>query len=385
MASEVRTSSGGARLTIPAACGNSPAPASRRIPSIRTASVDHLRIIERVSLPEPLSYHTFVRRDGRRGVAVGARSGNVWMLEIDPDARTCEPHPLPVAVPRRGDGAGWDVRELSGSHDLGRLLLWTDAPRVYDLPSGQVVAELGMIPGRAVCLSPDGRWALCLGEGSGGMMDLASPHPAWRETSAFHVLQREDEAWEDVYLDHVDNIVALPAENELQPDDDFWIAAGCYGFVATHLVDVDRSRREVYPIPGDSREFGGFVYDPTELVRQTGPRHVFVSHGYGTGLAAIDPATGELHHCWIRGPRKQPYGFVTRAVPCGTAPVAWVRSGDGDFLWHVGQPPVKIPAVPHLGTPLALYPGALLCLTSGGEELLWCEVPSYSQTPSLTS
>jgi hypothetical protein len=161
-----------------------------------------------------------------------------------------------------------------------------------------------------------------------------------------HVVEREAGEWVAVYLEHVDGIVVLPAEDEVQPDDDFWIAAGCYGFVATHLVDVDRFRREVYPIPGDSREFGDMVYDPTEVLPQLGQRHVFVLHGSGTGVAAIEPATGEFHHCWIRGRRKQPYAFIRHVVPCGTVPTAWVRSGDGDFLWRVGEAPVSAPGPP---------------------------------------
>jgi hypothetical protein len=335
-----------------------------------------LSITARTALPEPLSYHTLFRADGRRGVAVGEPTGRLWLLDLDPDARTCEANPLPITIPRRSDGRDWNVLHISGSHALDRLLLWSEdePPRVYDLPSGQVVAELGRIPGLAICLSPDGRWVLCLGEESGGMMDLAAPEPTWRETNAFHVVRRETGEWETVYLDHVDGIVALPGEEDVQPDDAFWIAAGCYGFVSTHLVMVDRLRRELYPSPGDSRDFGDLVYDPTEVLRQPGQRHVFVVHGYGTGLAALDPDTGEFHHCWIRGRRKQPYAFISRAVPCATAPLAWGRSRDGDFLWRVGQPPVMMPEPP--GMVVAVYPDALLCLSGDGGELLWCDLPA---------
>jgi hypothetical protein len=333
-------------------------------------------ITARNALPEPLSFHTLFRADGRRGVAVGERTGRLWLLDVDPDARVSEANPLPITVPRSADGSDWNVRHISGSHALDRLLLWSadESPRVYDLPSGQVVAELGRIPGRAVCLSPDGRWVVCLGEERGGMMDLVAPEPAWRETTAFHVVQREmGGEWEQVYLDHVDGIVALPGEEDVQPDDAFWIAAGCYGFVSTHLVNVDRLRRQLYPCSGESREFGGFVYDPTELLRQPGQHHVFVLHGYGTGLAAVDPVTGELHHCWVRGRGKQPYGFFSGVVPCGTAPIAWARCRDGDFLWRVGQRPVLMPKTP--GSAIAVYPDALLCLSHDGEELLWCVLP----------
>lgn len=346
--------------------------------------MDHLRIIERIALPEPLSYHAFVRRDGRRGVAVGERSGTVWMLEIDPGARTCEPHPLPISVPRGEDGKEWMVRGMSGSESLDRLLLCSDAPRVYDLSSGALVAELSPLPGRAVCLSADGRWAICLDEGLGATMDLDASVPAWRETAAFHQWEGESGQLEALDLDHVDSIVAYPCDPADVPEgeDHFWLAAGCYGFVATHRVDALHTTGELRRVPGQTRLFGGLVYDPTELLRPPGPRHVLVWHGYGTGLAAVDPATGEQHHCWIRGPRQQPYGYFSGVVTCGTEPAAWGRSRDGAFLWRVGQPPVLMPAIPESGVPLALYPGALLCLSNGGTELLWCELPS-PQTPSL--
>jgi hypothetical protein len=336
-----------------------------------------LAITARSTPPEPLSpAHVLTRRDGRRGVAVGERTGRLWLLDIDPDARTCDAHPLPITVPRRTEGGDWNVSHMSGSHTLHRLLLWSvdEPPRVYDLPSGQVVAELGMIPGRAVCLSPDGRWVLCLGQENGWMMDLSAPVRAWRETNAFHAVEREAGEWVAVYLDHVDGIVALPGEEDVEPDDAFWIAAGCYGFVSTHRVSVDRLRREVYPMTGDSREFGDLVYDPTEVLHQPGQRHVFVVHGSGTGVVAIDPDTGEFEHCWIRGRRKQPYAFISRVVPSATAPAAWVRCRDGDFLWRVGEPPVMMPEPP--GTVIALYPDALLCLSGDGGELLWCDLPA---------
>jgi hypothetical protein len=336
-----------------------------------------LSITARTALPEPLSpAYVLIRHDGRRGVAVGERTGRLWLLDIDPDARTCEANPLAITLPRGADGGDRDVRHLSASHALDRLLLGTgdEPPRVYDLPSGQGVAELGTIPGRAVCLSPDGRWVLCLGQESGGMMDLAAHAPAWREMTAFHVRERETGEWEAVYLDHVDGIVALPDKEDVEPDDAFWIAAGCYGFVSTHRVSVDRFRRELYPTPGDSRDFGDLVYDPTEVLRQPGQRHVFVLHGSGSGVVAIDPDTGEFEHCWIRGRRKQPYAFINAVVACGTAPTAWVRCADGDFLWRVGQSPVPAPRAP--GSAFALYPGALLCLSGDGGELLWCDLPA---------
>lgn len=333
----------------------------------------HLAITGRMALPEPLSWRTFFRRDGGRGVAIGERTGTLWLLDADPRARRCEVRPLPVTVPRTEDGKGWLVRHLSGSDTLDRLLLWSDGVRVYAVPSGQVVADLSPLPGRAVCLSPDGEWVVCLGDGKGAFRHLDSTAPEWSpwvETSTFHELDHEDGSAEEVLLDHVDGIVAHPCEDESA---DFWIAAGCYGEAISHRV---------YPAPlmgGMRRErwethvYGGFVYDPTEMLHPSGQRHVFLLHGYGTGLAALDPATGEVHHCWIRGRGKQPYGFIHGVVPCGQAPMAWGGSKDGAFLWRVGEPPEIMPDPP--GMVIALYPHAMLCLSPDGAELLWCDLP----------
>lgn len=334
----------------------------------------HLPVAARVPLPEPLSFvHTCFRHDGRRGVAVGERSGRVWLLEVDPARRTCALQALPVTVPRRPDRDEWMVEDLSGSHALDRLLLWTDQPRVYDIPSGQVAAELGRIPGRALCLSPDGRWVVCLDEGGGATMHLDEAAPGWRETLTFHAMENDDGAAEALYLDHVDRVVAHPCDDADAGEGQFWIAAGCYGFVATHRVDALHGLGELRRVPGRSRGAGDLVYDPTELLRPFGHRHVFVWHGYGTGLSALDPATGELHHCWIRGRGRQPYGFFSGVVPCGQAPLAWGSSRDGAFLWRVGEPPRMVPDAP--GLALAPYPDALLCLSPDGGELLWCDLP----------
>lgn len=335
--------------------------------------MQHLPVTARIPLPEPLSLiRSLVRHDGRRGVAVGERTGHLWLLEIDPDARSCVPSPLPIHLPRSEDGGGWNVRLMSASHALDRLLLWTDEARVYAIPSGEVVAELWTHSEAALCLSPSGRWAIRLEEERGAVMDLDDPVPAWRETPAFHVAEGASGELEWIYLDHVDDVVAHPCEGEplLETEETFWLAAGCYGEVITHLVEGDRDVRRV---PGRTRAFGPMVYDPTQLVRPPGQRHLFVLHGYGMGLAAVDPATGERHDCLLRPPRQQPYAFFSRVVPCGAAPLAWGRSRDGDFLWRVGDEPKLMPDAP--GFVLALYPDALLCLAPGGGELLWCDLP----------
>lgn len=336
----------------------------------------HLPITSRVPLDEPLSYvHRAFSHDGRRAVAVGERTGRLWMLEIDPATRFVDARPLSATVPRSQDGKDWMVSHMSGSHTLDRLLLWSDRLRVYAIPSGEVVAEPGTAPGRATCLSPRGRLAISVDEGQGWVMDLDHGAPAWKETQAFHWIEREaDTEGEELYLDHVDGIVAHPcvamgAEDEVE--EAFWLAAGCYGFVVIHRVEASWGAH-VWRLDNQSHSYGDFVYDPTELLRPWGQRHVLVWHGYGTGLAALDPETGELHHCWIRGRRKQPYAFISGVVPCGDAPLAWGHSKDGAFLWRVGEPPRMMPDPP--GPVLALYPGALLCQSPEGDALLWCDV-----------
>ena len=329
-----------------------------------------------IPLPEPLdSVHTYFRHDRRRGVAAGARTGRLRLLEIDPDRRAVEVHPLPITVPPRPDGHGWMVHHISGSRTLDRLLLWTDALRVHSLPSGDVVAEPGAAPGRATCLAFSGHRVISLGEGQGWAMDLDASVPSWTETDAFHRIERTDsDEAEDLYLDHVDGIVAHPCPDAAVEDDDeeFWLAAACYGFAVIHRVKMRWGDR-VWCVEEKTRSFGGFVYDPTELLQPWGHRHAFVWHGYGTGLAALDPEGEEPHHCWIRGPRKQPYGFISGVVACGDEPLAWGHSKDGAFLWRVGEPPRMMPDPP--GLVLAVYPGALLCQSPGGDALLWCELP----------
>lgn len=337
------------------------------------ARVASLPVTGRVPLQEPLSIvHSLFRHDGRRAVAVGERTGRLWMLEIDPAARSVDARPLPLAVPRSADGNGWMVSQLSGSHTLDRLLLWTDAPRVYALPSCEVVADPGTPPGGATCLSPAGLSLISVSEEQGWRMNLNASAPAWTETYEFHQVERADDGQvEGVYLDHVDGIVAHPCGAMDGWDDgveEFWLAAACYGMVVIHRVEA--SGGGVWRVEGASRSYGEMVYDPTDLLRPWGQRHAFVLHGYGTGVAALDPETGEQHHCWIRGPREQPYCFISGVVACGEAPLAWGHSKDGAFLWRVGEPPVMMPDPP--GPVLALYPHALLCQSPEGDALLWC-------------
>lgn len=340
--------------------------------SSSSAPIAQLPVAARAPLKEPLSgLHFLFRHDGRRAVAVGERTGRLWMLEVDPAARSVDARPLPITVPRGPDG--WMVSQMSGSHTLDRLLLWTDRLRVYAIPSGEVVAKPGTAPGRATCLSPAGWWLISVDQGQGWLMNVDASVPEWSEFHELHRMERtEDGEVEHLYLDHVDGIVVHPCGGT-SPDDEgaFWLAAGCYGFVVIHRMDESLLR-----VPEKSHSYGDFVYDPTELLRPWGQRHAFVWHGYGTGLAALDPETGELHHCWIRGRRKQPYAFISGVVACGDEPLAWGHSKDGAFLWRVGEPPRMMPDPP--GRALALYPGALLCLAPEGDELLWCDLPDPS-------
>jgi hypothetical protein len=336
----------------------------------------HLPVSGRVPLAEPLGLiHAAFSHDRRRAVAVGERTGRLWLLEIDPAARSVDARPLPLTVPRTPDGTEWLVTQMSGSHTLHRLLLWTDRLRVHALPSCDVVAEPGDAPGRATCLSPAGRSLISVSEEQGWRMNLAASAPAWTQTYELHRMERADDGQvEGLYLDHVDAIAAHPCGAMDGGEDDaeaLWLAAACYGMVVIHRVETSWSG--IWRVEGASRGYGDLVYDPTELPGPWGHRHAFVVHGYGTGLAALDPETGEQHHCWIRGRRQQPYAFISRVVACGEAPIAWGHSKDGAFLWRVGQPPVMMPDPP--GTVLALFPGALLCLAPDGGELLWAELP----------
>jgi hypothetical protein len=111
----------------------------------------------------------------------------------------------------------------------------------------------------------------------------------------------------------------------------------------------------------------GIVYDPTQVLSPFGQRHAFVVHGSGLGLAAVDPAGGELHHCELRPGCRQPYAFVHHVVPCGQVPTAYVGCKDGSFLWRVGQAPERIPDP--AGVVVALFPDVLLC--GDGETLAW--------------
>ncbi|HEY0016124.1 MAG TPA: hypothetical protein VGC13_07380 [Longimicrobium sp.] len=333
----------------------------------------HLPVTRRVPLPEPLtSAHACVRRDGRRIVAIAERSGSLWRLEIDPGRRTCDARPVPITVPRRADGKGWDLHDLSGSASLDRLLVWTDQARVHAVPSGDVLAELWVLREGAMCLSPGGRWVIRLEQERGTAMDLDATIPSWRETPSFHLADNASGEVEWVYLDHVDGIAVHPREGEtlLEGEETFWLAAALYGEVLTHLVESDVDVRRCR---GETRRFGPMVYDPTYLVRPWGHQHLFVLHGYGMGLVALDPATGARHDCLMRPPHRRTYAFFSGVVPCGQAPLAWGTSVDGSFLWRVGEDPVLMPHAP--GAVLALYPDALLCLAPDGTELLWCDLP----------
>lgn len=334
----------------------------------------YLPVLGRVPLPEPLSFACrCFRHDGRRAVAVGEQAGRLWLLEVDPERRAVDFHPLPLTIPLGPDGEP-QMEHLSGSHSLDRLLMvpGESPPGVYALPSGEPVAEPGPIPGRAACLSPGGRWLVSLDQDQGWTLDLDASVPRWRETGDFHQLDAAgaEAGTKREFLDHVDDVVAHPCGGEpdgLGEDEErFWLAAGCYGFVLTHLVEAGPAGRNVRRVDGRTRVVGGLVYDPTELARPFGQRHVFVRHGFGAGLAALDPATGERHDCRV-GAERNPYGYFSAVVPCGGGPLAWVRTRDGCFLWDLGEH--RLHPMPEVRPVLALYPGALLALE--GDELVW--------------
>ena len=347
-----------------------------------------LAILARAPLPEPLTYVLpLFRADGLRAVVLGD-SGRLWLLDADPERRTAVFQPLPITIPEGGRGER-RLTALAGSHTLDRLLVWSDRLRVHALPSGEVLYE-NESPGEgAACLSPSGRFVICLGEEGGWTVYLAAtPLLPWKTEE----LHRGEEPFaradggdgaadppepEPVFLDDVEHLVAHPSPDA--PDrgwswgpeierERFWLAAGCYGFVLVH--QVNGSDWGVERVPGDTRSFGGLVYDPTEPVRPFGARHLFVLHGHRCGLAALDPETGEVHHCAVRR-EGHPYAFFHAVAVCADSPRAVVTCRDGAFLWEPGVRLDPLPGLP--GLAWALYRDVVLC--AAGAELLWVTLP----------
>ncbi len=362
-----------------------------------------LRVVATVPFPESTEHLSFhFGAGGRRALAIDRRSGRTWFLLVDPDSRAITPYPPGITIPpERLEEIDRPGRiSFSAAHD--RVVIWTDRARVHGLPGGELLAEIERVSGRCICMSPDGRWLVSLEEERGWTMDVTSASPAWRETGVFQ--QREPEGWtprgrewdddgnpvdddgsddpepEGVYLDHVDWAVAIPWGGEPRvgtlEEGMFWLLAGCYGFVQSHLAIPSFTGWMLGRVVGESRAYGGLVYDPIDRLQPAGSRHALVTHGSGAGLAAVDPATGEIFHCRVR-PGGNPYSFFHAAVPCGTAPMAWVRCRDGDFLWRFGSAPERMPAAP--GHVLAVYPNALLCATADG--LAWVAMPESGAAP----
>jgi|GEM_PF-55086 len=360
-----------------------------------------LRVAKTIPFPESTEHLSFhFGAEGRRALAIDRRSGRTTFLLVDPDGRAVTTQALRITIAPEHLGALELERgrvSFSAAHD--RVVIWTDRARVHGLPHGEVLAEIDHVPGRCVCMSPDGRWLVSLEEERGWTLDVTAASPSWSGTGVFH--QREAEGWtpreekrddegnpvwddeaeepepEGVYLDHVDTAVAIPwwGEPKIGMVDEgmFWLLAGCYGFAQSHLAIPSFTGWMLGRVVGESREFGGLVYDPIDLLQPAGARHVLVTHGSGAGLVAVDPATGESFPCRVRSPG-HPYGFFRGVAPCATAPMAWVRCADGDFLWRFGHAPEPMPAAP--GHVVALYPDALLCATADG--LAWVEMPQSS-------
>lgn len=352
-----------------------------------------LPVLARTPLPEPLTWISpLFSHDGRRAVVPG-ESGRLWLLEIDPARRAIDVQPLPIILAKRREEY-WALRTLAGSHTLDRLLVWTDRMRVYALPSGELVGERdGPIEGvGAACLTPDGHWLLCMEEERAWVAEVDAPESPRRETWAFHESEPpfehpdgEEPAGfvapepEPVYLDHVDTLAVHPRPGaEDDEDGTFWLAAGCYGFVVTHLAWGSRWRGVDGRVEGKTRTFGGLVYDPTQLMRPFGARHLFVLHGLGAGLAALDPETGERHDCAVRG-STHPYTFFEPPAISADAPIAVVQCRDGAFLWVPGVRLEPLAGVP--GKAWKVYGEEILCAAGG--ELVWARLPSAPSTLTL--
>lgn len=351
-----------------------------------------LPVLARTPLPEPLTWISpLFSHDGRRAVVPG-ESGRLWLLEIDPARRAIDVHPLPIALAKRSEDH-WAPRTLAGSHTLDRLLVWTDRMRVYALPSGELVGERdGPIEGEGTaCLTPDGHWLLCVEAERAWLAEVDAPESPRRETWAFHESEPPSELSDDpdaamefvepepepIYLDHVDTLAVRPRSGaEDDEEGAFWLAAGCYGFVVTHLAWGSRWRGVDGSVEGKTRTFGPFVYDPTQLVRPFGARHLFVLHGLGAGLAALDPETGERHDCAVRG-SAHPYSFFQDPAISADAPVAVVQCRDGAFLWEPGVRLEPLAGVP--GKAWKVYGGDVLCAAGG--ELVWVALPEGPDRP----
>ncbi|HEU0052210.1 MAG TPA: hypothetical protein VFQ39_03490 [Longimicrobium sp.] len=325
-----------------------------------------------IRLPEALTPYLYFSHDRRRALALGA-SGRARWLEIDPARRAVEIAPAPLSLPMATLAAGDTV--LIGSHALDRLLVATgEGARVIAAPSGELVAEVGRLPGRAHALSPSGRWLLSFEEETMWSMDLEREQREWVDTHSFHAVENAAGEEEWLHHDHVDFLATFPYagdDAEEGGEERFWVAAGCYGFVVTHLARADESIVAVLREPGRSHvAAAGVIYDPTLVLWPFGRRHAFAIHGEGTGVVAVDPESGELHHCRVRPGGKQPYSFIRHVAPSADEASAYVRCRDGAFLWRVGEAPVRI-AEPRADV-LALYRGALL--VADGESLRWVAV-----------
>lgn len=320
--------------------------------------------------PEPLTPYSYLRADGRVGVVPG-ESGRLWRMYVDPEARTVGFDPMPVVLPPESEPYQPPLRELSGSADLSRVLLWTDRLRVIDFATGETVREAEPRPLdlRAVCITPSGRHLIGLGESLGWTLEVDGER-GWRETSEFH-----DAGDEFQFLDHVDQVVAVPiAGSEVAAGDDedgFWmdaradfrVVAACYGEALVQRM-VEWTPGGIGAVDGERRWLGKhMVYDPTQIHTPAGPRYVLVHHGSGSGVVALDLETGEEIPFPI--PERMGYAYVGGVVPCGTAPLAYVSTKDGKRLWHVGEGRVT-PLDGDFPGVVAVYPGTLLCNTAEG-------------------
>ncbi|HEX2204605.1 MAG TPA: hypothetical protein VHG91_14950 [Longimicrobium sp.] len=336
--------------------------------------------------PEPLTPYSYMRADGRVGVVPG-ESGRLWRVYVDPEARTVGFDAMPIVLPPPREAHEPPFADLSGSHDLSRVLLWTDRLRVVDFATGETVRDADPRPleMRAVCLSPSGRHVIGLDESQGWTLEVDGER-GWEVTYEFH-----DAGEERQFLDHVDQVVAIPVltaatdagggagEDGGTVDEDgrkvdefgfeiyeraeFWVVAACYGEALVQRA-VEWTPGGIDAVPGERRWLGKhMVYDPTMIHGPPGPRHVFVYHGYGSGVVALDLEAGtELP---FPTPAGVSYSYVRDVVPCGMAPLASVSTRDGRRLWHVEEGRVTPVDGDFLGV-MAVYPGTLLCTTTEG-------------------
>lgn len=236
--------------------------------------LDDAAAAERIALPEPWRWPVWA--SGTACHYAGAESGRVWRLDIDggvrgraTEARLGEDEFDVVAV---GGGRIVVAREVG---DETRL-------RVLDLESGRLLHERA---GGAVCLLPDGRALLALGEDSTeiAMLDAAVPPHGTR------LFQCEGPLFG--YEPYTATCIGRPA------DGDVHVVVGHYGFTVDYRLCPSGPDPAAWRLVAEPRAVAGLVLDPVDVWRQARHPWVPLCHGYGSGLQLHHVESGERLIC----------------------------------------------------------------------------------------